>query len=985
MFLRKKFLFFHLILLFLSGSVFPQANKVMQSWVSKFNGTDSLSDRGFAIDVRGCIYVTGSSVNDNSPDFTTLKYNPQGELLWSRTFSRSNAGIGVARAIVVDSDCNAYVTGTNEGDFVTIKYDSLGTEQWVAFYNGSANTTSDIAKKIGIDNDENVYVSGFSAEAGTLEDFTTIKYNSNGVQQWVVHVNGTGNGLDIATGMVVDRNGDVAVNGRSQNTAFNYDIVTVKYSASGTLLWQRTISDSLNPGILGTIFARTDRTDPVATDDKGNIYIATTAGGVSNSSEFDYLIAKYSSGGTLKWTSRFNGPGNGFDKPFGIVAENSENVFVTGGSDGGLSGIDFTTIRFDKTGTVKWIQRYDGPGSGTDISNTIAIDNTGAVYISGQSAGITSDDYSTIKYKSNGDLDWLIRYNGEADGPDIPVGIGLDSDENIYVTGFSQTSSTGLDITTIKYDQKLPPKLAQVTDDMRTIAIGLLGVSGNPVIKNLVYQNLTLGTIDIESDTLKYYFISVPNLIQQASMSGIDLKDSINRVINLVNNTNPNRDNVTKILNGITFNGNMLFPHIFIPFFDSFGLTELAQNPFLGYGFMEQDYPLNGFSGLIGNAPVEKLLVKSDVTGNPSWFVFPIIPAACFINGNICPIILTECFVANFACAACNSTFPVGGIPTPANFPQLCGNLQNHEFKLMLNTDNCIDALLWNATLPVQNYSLLSSLQGFDFWTLSGNNPEYARKVTLPIRKYYYQGSIFHKSGTMLTLCDNCNEFHSYPSQDNFGVTGALALGGVFKLSRIGQKSLYFVLPFTRGLWYNGSLDALFYYGTIPLSGTCFAGIQKIREDYLYSTSNQHLSNSLGFNTTDFLASTDLNAISGFWLDNVISVGFTQSPSQFADPGNVVVFNAPFSSASATDTLLQELRLDGNGYMINRNFSSFIAPNTILKIQVDATFKNGEIISGFQTITIQGTQQIGTAVADIRGQIENFNPNILNYHIRIFQ
>jgi hypothetical protein len=59
-------------------------------------------------------------------------------------------------------------------DYATIRYDSSGQEQWIARYNGPANSY-DVATAIAIDSSANVYVSGRSG-AGSDLDYATVKY-----------------------------------------------------------------------------------------------------------------------------------------------------------------------------------------------------------------------------------------------------------------------------------------------------------------------------------------------------------------------------------------------------------------------------------------------------------------------------------------------------------------------------------------------------------------------------------------------------------------------------------------------------------------------------------------------------------------------------------------------------------------------------------------------------------------------------------------
>ncbi|EQB62961.1 MAG: NHL repeat containing protein [candidate division Zixibacteria bacterium RBG-1] len=151
-------------------------------WVRLYNGPGNGQDIAYAlaVDGSGNVYVTGFCSGGGAIDYATIKYGPDGETLWVRLYNGPGNGYDQANALAVDHIGNVYVTGFSEAwgtshDYATIKYAPNGDILWVRRYSGPGNY-DDYASALALDSSGNVYVTGESRASGSYWDYATIKY-----------------------------------------------------------------------------------------------------------------------------------------------------------------------------------------------------------------------------------------------------------------------------------------------------------------------------------------------------------------------------------------------------------------------------------------------------------------------------------------------------------------------------------------------------------------------------------------------------------------------------------------------------------------------------------------------------------------------------------------------------------------------------------------------------------------------------------------
>ncbi|MDQ3022607.1 MAG: SBBP repeat-containing protein [Bacteroidota bacterium] len=355
---------------------------------------------------------------------------------WAVRFSQiSNSNDG-ATDISLDKSGNIYVTGAslsqgNQSDYATIKYNFDGIQQWVKTYNGPGNR-EDIANAIAIDNYGNVYITGSSEAYSSGVDFATIKYSSSGVELWVKRFTSEGIHLDAGYKIAVDNSDNVYIVGESYNDSLLVrDNCTIKYDSSGTLQWVR----KYHGGILYDL----------TIDDSNNVYVS----GVNLD---DVVTIKYNSSGTQKWVSRYDGQLNEDDFALSIGVDSLFNVYVSGSSEEiPMTFGGYLTIKYNNLGIREWVRIYEGTGNFLDVARAMQVDRSGNVYVTGYSTESGQGyNMTTIKYNTYGDTLWKASYHNGLN--DIAFAITFDKSGNVYVTGESDGNGTSDDYATVKYN-----------------------------------------------------------------------------------------------------------------------------------------------------------------------------------------------------------------------------------------------------------------------------------------------------------------------------------------------------------------------------------------------------------------------------------------------------------------------------------------------------------------------------------------------------
>jgi len=268
-----------------------------QLWVARYNGPGSSFDiaQYLSLDGGGNVCVTGYSYGDGTgDDYATVKYDASGHQLWAARYNGSGNDWDHAFCLATDAAGNVYVTGGSEEvgtglDYATVKYDANGNQVWTALYNGPVDG-SDVAHSLALDGNGNIIVAGNSWGDGTGEDYAIVKYDPSGNQLWVARYNGPGNDWDQLGSLTLDDSGNIYVTGWSTGSGTYFDYATIKFDAAGNQLWVARYNGPDNSY---------DHAFSLALNGSGDLCV--TGGSCGSGTDYDYCTIKYSGGNIANW------------------------------------------------------------------------------------------------------------------------------------------------------------------------------------------------------------------------------------------------------------------------------------------------------------------------------------------------------------------------------------------------------------------------------------------------------------------------------------------------------------------------------------------------------------------------------------------------------------------------------------------------------------------------------------------------------------
>jgi uncharacterized delta-60 repeat protein len=423
---------------------FSQVNVLWESRFDNNSFDDYSSD--IQIDAAGNSYVVGSSYNGSQFNVVAIKYDPLGVEVWNVSHDGPASGLDEAVGLVVDSNGDVIIAGHHQistTDFDIFAKKLDGSNGSTLWtYSHPGTNDFDQLRDIAIDGNDKVILAGGLQFAGANTQFVTISLNTGGALDWQQTYSNSTN-RDFASAVTVDAANSVFVTGESYNGTNGLDYYTMKYNSAGALQWSRRFD-----GV-----AQSDRPFAITTASDGSVYVAGVSYRGLNDDD-DILLLKINNAGGYVWDRLIGGSDGADDKARSVVTDPLNNIYVTGSVKNIGNGEDYYVARYRPNGDFQWDYIYQSSSNGFDEAKELRVNSNYELYVSGYSnISGSSDDYFTVRLDTVGNEIWTKRFDGPASNSDQMSAFEIDNFGNLYVTGSSTGSGTLRDYSTIKYCQ----------------------------------------------------------------------------------------------------------------------------------------------------------------------------------------------------------------------------------------------------------------------------------------------------------------------------------------------------------------------------------------------------------------------------------------------------------------------------------------------------------------------------------------------------
>ncbi len=367
-----------------------QKRQFTSSWQIAFGGTSKDIAYGVTAAENGSVIVVGQcrSYGKGRDDVLAMKVNREGKIVWKKTFGRKRKDI--AYAVTRTADGNYVAVGETRSfsklgdpDVYVIKFDPNGNLIWERTFGGEMK---DFAKDVVATGDGGVLLTGASESFGDdYLDAYVVKVDKNGKEEWAKVVGGERD--DIANALALTTDGGFVITGVTQSYGYqSKDYYIVRFDKHARQRWTKVFGEE----------SEDIAKDVVATNDGGCVITGATKS--YGSKRNDVMVIKVAANGKLLWQRLFGYKEKEWMNAI-AKTEGGGFMMAGLTDSFGHGEFDFYVMQLDREGHSLWSPVYGGEDDDIahDIARTT--DGDFVVVGSTKSYGKGKEDYFIVKLK----------------------------------------------------------------------------------------------------------------------------------------------------------------------------------------------------------------------------------------------------------------------------------------------------------------------------------------------------------------------------------------------------------------------------------------------------------------------------------------------------------------------------------------------------------------------------------------------------------
>lgn len=384
---------------------------------------------------------------------------------------------------------------------IVVKYDTSGNELWQQIFNDST-FPGDNSRPTGMEVDGlgNIYVTGitnfYPQDTAPKPQVLLLKYSKNGALLWNRKYGLADSLVGSGRDLKVFDNRLVYISTTMSPAWFNSTIHggAVCYDSSGAFLWAQNDTNFYE-----------SQSQSILSDKNGNCYAVSLSGCCPPG--YKMSVTKFDSLGNQKWFHPILDSVYYYGDPNVSTIDDSANIYIMGQTEkiNSTTGYDCVVAKLDSSGNQKWFTVYNSSPSNTgwDVGRDIDVAGNGNVYVCGAVGAGSSRKPFAIKISKNGNLDWTYFGNYRTE---LNSGVVFDSLNYIVVGDYNLATGTGSSLLNFDSDSGTLKWTNQYPNQYGTFNIERIGnslfVSALDVNDGSIYDDDSLTLMKFSYDVL---------------------------------------------------------------------------------------------------------------------------------------------------------------------------------------------------------------------------------------------------------------------------------------------------------------------------------------------------------------------------------------------------------------------------------------------------------------------------------------------------